>query len=509
MAPDLQPLPPPEATGPAPLLDNEALPPMDVVMVTTSALDDVLGSSMAERGNAERPAGEPEAPAYADPSEPALETLLRQAPRLQSPDTGPTPPASGELGRGPEPEELLTAVKQEVNTLAEALRRQGAEQQAGLQAAMAGAEQAARQQGRALEARQAEQWDRQQTALRQMHADQAAAIQSAITRQDEERAAWQQQAQPVSGQQLPAALRQLQDDLTQSQQLALHQSRDDLTQSQQLALRQLRDDLTQSQQLALHQLRDDLRRQPPTVVAATPPPSAPAPAQPAITADLQELNWQLEKAAVATQDLRQRVGQLLWVNLFLILVLLGLVAAVAWALWGRAPSPAPRPTVALTATRVPATAVPPTQAPPTLPPSTATRLPTPTAAATALPVFVAALACANADRPRNFYECTLTNTAKVTDTLSLAVQAAGDEFNGFRPSVSRESQENIQPDSLTGLFVVGEFAPGETQALRINLPCAVVTGCGETTFAFTPLVDRGQTLVANQVVEVTTHYFLP
>ena len=95
MAPDLQPLPPPEATGPAPLLDNEALPPMDVVMVTTSALDDVLGSSMAERGNAERPAGEPEALAYADPSEPALETLLRQAPRLQSPDTGPTPPASG------------------------------------------------------------------------------------------------------------------------------------------------------------------------------------------------------------------------------------------------------------------------------------------------------------------------------------------------------------------------------------------------------------------------------
>jgi hypothetical protein len=366
-----------------------------------------------------------------------------------------------------------------VGALDDALRRQAAEQQAALQAVAAATTQAVEQQGRALEARQTQQWERQQTALRQMHADQASAIQAAMTRLDEERAAWQQQAlrdlQQTSAQQLPGALRQLQDDLAARQQQALAQLREDL-----------------------------LNRQPAAPAAPAGPLASPG--------DLQELNWQLEKSAVSSQDLRQRVGQLLWVNLFLLLALVGLAVGAFWLLSrGLAPAPAPTATaIAATSTAIPPTAVPPTPVPPTAVPATPTTAATATAAATAVPVFVAALSCADTNRPRNFYDCELTNSASVTDTLALAIQPAeASELHGFRPLVLDEERSRVPADPVTGLFLLGPQRPGQVRALRVMLPCTVVTGCAETTFAITPLVDGGHTIVADQVVQVTTHYFPP
>jgi hypothetical protein len=337
---------------------------------------------------------------------------------------------------------------------------------------------AAEQRSLALEARQAEQWAQQQAALRQMHADQVAAIQDAILKLDDERSAWQQQAlrqiQQASTDQLPAALRQLQDELAGRQQQTLNQLRDDL-----------------------------LRHQAEAAAAPAAPGAVPA-GQPR---DMVELNWQLENNAVSTQDLRQRVGQLLWVNVVLIVALVALALGAFWVLrGGLVPAPTPTSTAAPTFTPIPPTTVPPTPVPPTdVPAPTATQPPT----ATARPAFLAALSCANADRPRNFYDCAITNDAAVTDTLALAVQVEGEALNGFRPVVMDENQERITPDADTGLFRLDAMRPRETRQVRVLMPCTVVAGCAETTFAITPLVDGGQTIVTDQIVYVTTHYFPP
>lgn len=481
-AADLQPGAPTEAhAAPTGMYSQaEAEPPDNVVETSTTALNDLLRPNHLDPS-----AGQPPEPATTAPdtspeesqSEPALEILLRQAPRLQAHDTelSPVHQAGLEALRGPAPEEVLAAVRQVVGALDDALQRQTAEHQTALQAVILATQRAVQEQGQALERRQAEQWERQQAALRQMHADQAAAIEGAIVRLDEERAAWQQNAlrelQQASAQQLPSALGKLQDDLTARQQHSLNQLKEDL-----------------------------LSRQAAAVPAGTSPLASPA--------AMQELNWQLEKSAVSSQDLRLRVGQLLWVNLVLLLALISLAVGVFWLLRGSlAPAPLPTPTVvAATLTAVPPTPVPPTPVAPTPVPSTATAVAT---ATTALPVFLAALTCANTERPRNFYDCALTNHAAVADTLALAVQADGEELHGFRPLVLDENQERVQADPITGLFSLGRMAPNETRELRVMLPCTVVAGCDETTFIITPLVDNGQTLLADQVVEVTTHYFPP
>jgi hypothetical protein len=269
------------------------------------------------------------------------------------------------------------------------------------------------------------------------------------------------------------------------------------------ALRQLQDEQASRQQQALNQLRDDLLSRQPAAAAA------PAGALASDT-ELQNLNWQLEKSAVSSQDLRQRVGQLLWVNLLLLGVIIALAVAAFWLVRGAlAQAPAATATVAATFTAEPPTAVPATPVPPTDVPNTATPAGTATRAATAMPLFVAALSCASADRPRNFYDCELTNGATVSDTLALAVRAVDDELNGFNPLVMNDEQRRIEPNADTGLFTVGALRAGETRAVRVMLPCRLAAGCAETTFAITPLVDAGQTIVADQIINVTTHYFPP
>ena len=469
--PDLQPQPAEQAEAPA-QPEAEPEPPEALVTATQSAMDDLMRPAAAGGDAPDQPEAEPTAGDAFDPySEPALEVLLRQSPRLRARELAFGPPIQppSETALGPSPDEVLNAVMQVVGALDEALRRQSSEQQAALQSVIVAVE----QQSRALEVRQAEQWERQQQALRQMHTEQGAGIQAAIVRLDEERAAWQQQAlrklQETSAEQLPGALRQFQDELTARQ------------------------------QQSLQKLSDDLARRP-----------APAAPTGPLTSDaeMQNLNWQLEKSAVSSQDLRQRVGQLLWVNVILLVALVALAVGAFWLVRGGL-APAPAPTVTVAPTALPPTPIPPTPLPPTNPPSTATPAPTPTTAATALPLFVAALTCANTDRPRNFYDCIITNDARVPDTLALAVQPFGGELNGFNPIVVDEDERRIEPDAVTGLFSVGKLDPGEERSVRVMLPCQILAGCAETTFNITPLVDDGQTIVNDAVVEVTTHYFPP
>jgi hypothetical protein len=120
-------------------------------------------------------------------------------------------------------------------------------------------------------------------------------------------------------------------------------------------------------------------------------------------------------------------------------------------------------------------------APPTAPPAT----PEPT-----VPV-AAGLQCSVGETFNGFYDCLITNPGSAPDELSLYVQAAGGQSNGFSPSVMIDEQGNFLPDSTTSLVPLGDFEPDETRPVRLILSCLAATGCPSTTFILSLWTDRG------------------
>ena len=199
----------------------------------------------------------------------------------------------------------------------------------------------------------------------------------------------------------------------------------------------------------------------------------------------------------------------MWLNVITILAVLGLAAAGWFWLRAQGANP-PSSTLVSVATLTP---IAPTSLPPTalVPKGSANTpiLPTSTPAPTPTAPFTARLTCADADRARHFYDCTVTNDAAISDTFSLSLRAEDNRLNGFNPSAVLDDQGWVRPDAATRQVPLGSFAPGQSRPIRLNLPCTVTTGCPPTTFIFTLFVNQGKTLLPGSVLKVTTHYFPP
>jgi hypothetical protein len=105
-----------------------------------------------------------------------------------------------------------------------------------------------------------------------------------------------------------------------------------------------------------------------------------------------------------------------------------------------------------------------------------------------------------------FYDCVITNPGAASDSLSLFVQAAGGQYNGFSPSVSVENQGNALPDTVTGLVSLGEFQPDEAKTVRLILSCMAATGCPATTFVLALWADRGTQQVPGSELRLTAEF---
>jgi hypothetical protein len=465
----------------------------------------------------------------ADLAPAAVETLAAATPTPAAPDlvlAGPAPAASASM------DDIVAAVRAEFAAAANVWRSDLDGQQAAVLAAARAAAQASADQAgdrlvEAMRAWQDEQLERQQASLRRLQDEQAASLQFVFKRLLSEQAEAetdgerrQAEAQLTA---FRAALAQLAAEQRDAQRALAQQVQSAVAAALPASLNQLRDDLASRQDHALAQLRADLggntgapalaapASRLPAVVSQSPerqlvPAEGGAPMPPVTV--IRELSWQLENNAISAQQLANRVGAVLWVNLFMLLLVGALAAAIGYVFRAELGLvPAPTATAVPSATPLPPTPLPPTATalPPTVVPApTATQPPSPTVVP-----FGAVVDCAEADRPRQSYDCTVTNSGLAPDRLSLTVLPEGGAANGFNPFVAQADGARIARDPATGYFPLGEFTEGQARGFRVAFPCGVAAGCGATTFLVIPVVNDSAQALDSAALRLTTHYFPP
>jgi hypothetical protein len=263
--------------------------------------------------------------------------------------------------------------------------------------------------------------------------------------------------------------------------------------------RQAQEDQETKLAAALKTLEDTatwLRSQ--SVTRPEPAPTAETKVDPMVESTVKELGWKVENNTNAMQSVQSRVGRLLALNVLLWLTLVGAGVCVgAFVLFPTIRSWVPSGPVAV-ATASPVGVAPnASQAAATQPPRSDSTL---------------TLNCADADQSRAFYECTITNTADDSQSLTLMISAQDNEVNGFFYSVAADNS-NItslaDPELPRGAasFPVGHYQPGESKRVRVNLACIAAGGCESTTFTLAVL-GEGVELPDNEI-NITTFYAPP
>jgi len=119
------------------------------------------------------------------------------------------------------------------------------------------------------------------------------------------------------------------------------------------------------------------------------------------------------------------------------------------------------------------------------------------------------LTCADADQPKSFYDCVVTNLTDRPQSLALVI--APDQINGFFYSVLLDGKPLTPDTSASGLepgaaqFVLGPVGTKDSKNVRVGLSCTSASGCKTTNFTFMVTGPIGTEMPDSQV-EVSTSY---
>ena len=206
---------------------------------------------------------------------------------------------------------------------------------------------------------------------------------------------------------------------------------------------------------------------------------------------MQELGWKVEGNTSSLKALQGRMGALMFLNILLLVCLLGMVGA-AGAYTFLPNFRAMLPPLGVASNGV-ATSQPPTAGPvggatqPSVQPTTA-----PVAAGDAI-------SCAGIDKARTFFDCTVTNPGN-PDSINLIVKPLQGDVQGFFYSVSLNGQ-NLQPvaSDTPGetWFNLGNLGAGESTPVRVSLACVAASGCNTTAFVVSVVGSDSETPLGN------------
>jgi hypothetical protein len=319
---------------------------------------------------------------------------------------------------------------------------------------------------------EAEQSERQMTSLRHMQQEQATQLQALLVKLQNEQSEWQQETfKTLEANRLAQQQTQVERPAWYAAGVKeLGRAVDEQGETLQAALKAQQDQI-----IALQKTISEWRSQKSARVD-----------EPGLSPELgmavSDLAWKVDTGARTVKGLSTRLGVLLVFNLLL------LAALVAGFVWSTASLDA-----SLAALRpVPA----PTYGPEVTPALSLAATPEPTVVLTGV-----ALKCADANRGRVYYECTLANGVAYPQTLSLSIAADGGKANGFFPSVTLDEKQ-IYPDLSTTLASLGRFDIGQLKHFRLNVPCAAALGCDPTTFVVR-VVDSEASVVPGSEILIT------
>ena len=334
-------------------------------------------------------------------------------------------------------------------------------------------EQAANRQLMVARQAQDEQTDRQMTALRHLQQEQATQLQALLVKLQNEQSEWQQETFKTLERE---RLAQQQTQVERPAWYAagakeLGRAVAEQGESLQAALRAQQDQI-----IALQKTISEWRSQ--RSARADEPALAPD-LRPAVD----DLAWKVEVGSRAVKGISARLGWLFALN---VVVILALIVGFIWSASNYSAAVAglrtvPAPTYGPPATSTPQLAV----------------LPEPTVALTGV-----ALKCADANRGRVYYDCTLSNGVAYPQTLSLSIIADGGSANGFFPSLTLADKQ-VFPDPSTTLASLGRFEVGQLKRFRLNVPCADARGCKPTTFVVR-VVDSQASVVPGSEILITS-----
>jgi|GEM_PF-3003253 len=406
------------------------------------------------------------------------------------------------------------------DALTRELIRRFAEQQESLKSVVQGAallaqEQAHAKQMAALRQAREEERARQAEALRQSREEQSASVESALEKFQNDFAS-----------RLEAASKKLQEDQTARLRAELIRMYDEHAEGQRESLKEAQKELAaglnnlqaappewfvkaqieqrKSQeaqeakvQAALKSLEDLAAWLRASVVRQETPAKQAAPVNGSSEAAVKELEFKLEKNTTALKSVSGRLGGLMALNVALALIVLLIIGgAGAYLYFG---SRLGLPTIASAPVSTDAVAEPTVAQP----------------AAVSPPSSNVTLACADADQVRSFYDCTVTNTTDQPQSFTLRINAGGKQTNGFFYAVQLgdTTVTPLREPSLpagSAMFPIGNYIPGESKPVRINLSCTSAGGCKSTAFTFTvAFANDSSDPVPGDEVSVITFYSPP